>query len=59
MDYQELFRKKELYSRCRESIPEFTMFTFERAFEIEYSHNSTAEILLGGVGETDQQCGHH
>ena len=42
MDYQELFRKKELYSRCREVIPEFTMFTFERAFEIEYTHNSTA-----------------
>lgn len=42
MDYQKLFRKKELYSRCREAIPEFTMFTFERAFEIEYTHNSTA-----------------
>ena len=42
MDYQELFRKKELYSRCRESIPEFTTFTFDQAFEIEYTHNSTA-----------------
>ena len=42
MDYRELCRKKEVYSRCRESIPEFTMFTFEQAFEIEYTHNSTA-----------------
>lgn len=42
MDYQELLRKKELYSRCRSSIPEFTLFTFEQAFEIEYTHNSTA-----------------
>lgn len=42
MDYQELFRKKEVYSRCRESIPEFTTFTFDQAFEIEYTHNSTA-----------------
>ena len=42
MDYQELFRKKELYSRCRTSIPEFTTVTFDQAFEIEYTHNSTA-----------------
>jgi len=42
VDYRELCRKKEVYSRCRESIPEFTMFTFEQAFEIEYTHNSTA-----------------
>lgn len=42
MDYQELFRKKERYQRCRESIPEFTMFTYEQAFEVEYTHNSTA-----------------
>lgn len=42
MDYQELLRKKELYSRCRESIPGFTLLTFDNAFEIEYTHNSTA-----------------
>lgn len=42
MDYQELLRKKEVYSRCRESVPEFTTFTFDQAFEIEYTHNSTA-----------------
>ncbi len=42
MDYQELFRKKGVYSQCRKSIPEFTTFTFDQAFEIEYTHNSTA-----------------
>ncbi|MCM1283820.1 MAG: Fic family protein [Muribaculaceae bacterium] len=42
MDYQKLLRKKELYDQCRASIPEFTLFTFEQAFEIEYTHNSTA-----------------
>ncbi len=42
MDYQELLRKKELYSQCRASTPEYTLFTFEQAFEIEYTHNSTA-----------------
>lgn len=42
MDYQELLQKKELYSQCRASAPEYTLFTFEQAFEIEYTHNSTA-----------------
>lgn len=42
MDYQELLRTKEVYSRCRESVPKFTTFTFDQAFEIEYTHNSTA-----------------
>lgn len=31
-----------MYSQCKTSIPEFTLFTFEQAFEIEYTHNSTA-----------------
>lgn len=42
MDYQELMRKKELYGQCRASASEYTLFTFEQAFEIEYTHNSTA-----------------
>ena len=42
MDYHKLLEKKELYSQCKTSIPEFTLFTFEQAFEIEYTHNSTA-----------------
>lgn len=42
MDYQKLLQKKELYGWCRASISEYTLFTFEQAFEIEYTHNSTA-----------------
>ena len=42
MDYQKLFRKKKLYSRRRESVSELTTFTFDQAFEIEFTHNSTA-----------------
>lgn len=42
MDYQELLRKKELYGQCRAFASEYTLFTFEQAFEIEYTHNSTA-----------------
>ncbi|MDE6981029.1 MAG: Fic family protein [Lachnospiraceae bacterium] len=41
MDYQELLQKKELYGQRRASIPKITLFTFEQAFEIEYTHNST------------------
>ncbi len=42
MDYQELLRKKEQYKKCRETLAEFTMLTYEQAFEVEYTHNSTA-----------------
>lgn len=42
MDYPELLRKKEQYQAGRSSIPEYTLLTFERAFEVEYTHNSTA-----------------
>ena len=42
MDYPELLRKKEQYQASRASIPDYTLFTFEQAFEVEYTHNSTA-----------------
>lgn len=42
MDYQELLRKRELYLSERDSIPELTLQSYEQAFEIEYTHNSTA-----------------
>lgn len=42
MDYPELLRKKELYQSGREFIPELTLQSYEQAFEIEYTHNSTA-----------------
>lgn len=42
MDYTELLKKRDLYQQCRGSIPELTLQSFEQAFEIEYTHNSTA-----------------
>ena len=42
VDYPELLRKKEQYQATRTSIPEYTLLTFEQAFEVEYTHNSTA-----------------
>lgn len=35
-------QKKEAYQQSRYAIPELTLTSFERAFEIEYTHNSTA-----------------
>ena len=42
MNYQELLRKRDLYQSGRASIPELTLQSYEQAFEIEYTHNSTA-----------------
>lgn len=42
LNYSELSRKKELYQSGRASIPELTLQSYEQAFEIEYTHNSTA-----------------
>lgn len=42
MDYHKLFQKKERYNQCKASIPNLTLSSFEQAFEIEYTHNSTA-----------------
>ncbi len=42
MDYQELMEKRDRYHAERSSIPEYTLQTYEQAFEIEYTHNSTA-----------------
>lgn len=42
MNYPELLRKKEIYQKNKSSIPELTLSSFEKAFEIEYTHNSTA-----------------
>lgn len=42
MNYSELLRKKELYQAGRAFIPELTLASYEQAFEIEYTHNSTA-----------------
>ena len=42
MNYPEILRKRDLYQTARASIPEFTLQSYEQAFEIEYTHNSTA-----------------
>ncbi len=42
MDYQELLRKRDAYQKGKVCIPELTIDSYERAFEIEYTHHSTA-----------------
>lgn len=42
MNYPEILKKKEQYLAGRASIPELTLQSYEQAFEIEYTHNSTA-----------------
>ena len=42
MDYQELLRKRDAYQERKHLIPELTIASYERAFEIEYTHHSTA-----------------
>lgn len=42
MDYEKLIQKRDLYQAARKTIPEFTLQSYEQAFEIEYTHNSTA-----------------
>lgn len=42
MDYKRLLRKKERYQQGKDKIPQLTSASYEQAFEIEYTHNSTA-----------------
>lgn len=42
MNYGHLIQKRDRYQANRDRIPEYTLQTFEQAFEIEYTHNSTA-----------------
>lgn len=42
MDYQHLLRKKEAYRQRKDLLPESSAASYEQAFEIEYTHNSTA-----------------
>lgn len=42
MDYQKLLRKRDAYQEGKHLIPELTIASFEQAFEIEYTHHSTA-----------------
>ena len=42
LNYGHLIQKRDRYQANRDRIPEYTLQTFEQAFEIEYTHNSTA-----------------
>ncbi|MDR3599874.1 MAG: Fic family protein [Desulfosporosinus sp.] len=42
MDYNSLLRKKEFYQRYKSVLSDFIMQNYNQAFEIEYTHNSTA-----------------
>ena len=42
MNYPELLRKRDLYQTGRLSIPKLMLQSYGQAFEIEYTHNSTA-----------------
>ena len=42
MNCSELFKKRDQYQNNRALIPELTLQSYEQAFEIEYTHNSTA-----------------
>ena len=42
MDYTILQHKKERYQQGKAYIPRLTLQSYEQAFEIEYTHNSTA-----------------
>lgn len=42
MNNKRLLRKKERYQQGKDKIPQLTATSYEQAFEIEYTHNSTA-----------------
>lgn len=42
MDYRELLRKKVLYDQGKDTLPEVTAKSYAQAFDLEYTHNSTA-----------------
>lgn len=42
MNIEELFKKREYCQNNKELISEITIASYEQAFEIEYTHNSTA-----------------
>ncbi len=42
MDYDMLYQKKEQLKKLYEQIPKEALRSFEKSFEIEYTHNSTA-----------------
>ncbi|NQX48352.1 Fic family protein [Paenibacillus tritici] len=42
MGYPEIVRKKALYDQVKDKLPDITVNSYVKAFELEYTHNSTA-----------------
>jgi len=42
LDYQRLLQKKALYDQSKDTLPEVTAKSYTQAFDLEYTHNSTA-----------------
>ena len=42
MNYNLLLQKRDIYQNEKHNIPELTVSSYEQAFEIEYTHHSTA-----------------
>ncbi|MDF2926184.1 MAG: hypothetical protein K0R57_5098 [Paenibacillaceae bacterium] len=42
MGYSELLQKKALYEQAKDTLPEITVRSYVQAFELEYTHHSTA-----------------
>jgi hypothetical protein len=42
MDYSGLLRKRALYEQGKDALPEVTVKSYAQAFELEYTHHSTA-----------------
>ncbi len=42
MSLSEILEKQKIYELVRDTLPEMTMASYEKAFEIEFAHNSTA-----------------
>ena len=42
MNYERLLKKKELYTQGKSAIDKITMASYEKDFELTFTHNSTA-----------------
>ncbi len=42
MNYHSLLQKKTQYDQCKDSLPEVTVKSYAQAFDLEYTHHSTA-----------------
>jgi hypothetical protein len=42
MNYNELLKKRDLFLDQKDKIPEAAFKSFEKSFDVEYTHNSTA-----------------